>query len=100
MAIAAAAATTIVCAVPAICGWPTGTCTWSSSVGASTSPGAAARMGERLRLSVEQTEIKTVGHLTISLGVASWPASGQTAAEVIKKADELMYLAKQQGRMS
>lgn len=55
-------------------------------------------MGERLRQLVEQTEIKSVGHLTISLGVASRPVSGQTAAEAMKKADVLMYRAKQQGR--
>lgn len=59
---------------------------------------AAARMGERLRLLVEQMEIETVGHLTISLGVAAWPTSGQTVDEVMKKADELMYRAKTQGR--
>jgi diguanylate cyclase (GGDEF)-like protein len=65
-------------------------------------PGAplnvAREVAERLRLSVAQTPIETVGHLTISLGVAVWPGHGGAIAEVLKQADELMYQAKQQGR--
>ena len=58
----------------------------------------AREVAERLRLSVAQTPIETVGHLTISLGVAVWPGNGGAIAEVLKLADELMYQAKQQGR--
>lgn len=58
----------------------------------------AASMGERLRKLVADTEISGVGHITVSLGVASWPASGRKAADAIKKADQLMYRAKQAGR--
>ena len=58
----------------------------------------AALVGERLRVLVEQTEIEMVGHITVSLGVASWPRDGELVAEVMKNADELMYQAKRAGR--
>ena len=58
----------------------------------------AAKVGERLRKLVEHTEIGTVGYITVSLGVASWPASGRKASDAVKKADQLMYRAKQAGR--
>ena len=38
-----------------------------------------------------------MGHLTVSLGVARC-ASGGDFAEALKRADELMYQAKQAGR--
>lgn len=62
-----------------------------------TALGAAGDVAERLRRMVEQTRIEPVGHVTVSLGVALC-ASGGTFAEALKRADELMYQAKQQGR--
>ncbi|WP_235501628.1 sensor domain-containing diguanylate cyclase [Trabulsiella odontotermitis] len=63
-----------------------------------TTTADAALVGERLRALVEHTEIETVGHITISLGVASWPHDDEMVVEVMKKADELMYQAKRTGR--
>jgi len=37
-------------------------------------------------------------HLTLSAGVGSWPADGQTFEEVLAKIDERLYEAKTQGR--
>lgn len=59
---------------------------------------AAAEFAERLRLTVQQAAIDIVGAITISLGVAHWPGSADEIADVLKAADEEMYLAKQQGR--
>ncbi|WP_420992083.1 sensor domain-containing diguanylate cyclase [Cupriavidus sp. 30B13] len=58
----------------------------------------AAEVGERLRQLVQQTAFEIVGHVTISLGVASWPGSGARIADALKRADDLMYQAKQGGR--
>ena len=54
-------------------------------------------MAERLRVRVEATRIEPVGHVTVSLGVAHGPGGGDSA-QVRKRADELMYAAKQAGR--
>ena len=62
-----------------------------------TALGAAGEVAERLRRMVEQTRIEPVGHVTVSLGVALC-ASGGTFSTALKRADELMYQAKQQGR--
>ncbi|MDU9394596.1 sensor domain-containing diguanylate cyclase [Pseudomonas sp. zfem002] len=58
---------------------------------------AASEMAERLRWQVQATRIEPVGHVSVSLGVARC-ASGGDSAEVLKRADELMYAAKQAGR--
>lgn len=36
--------------------------------------------------------------VTLSVGVASWPADGATAADLIRRADDRLYAAKQAGR--
>jgi diguanylate cyclase (GGDEF)-like protein len=36
--------------------------------------------------------------VTISIGIASWPADGDTAGELISSADRRMYEAKKRGR--
>jgi two-component system cell cycle response regulator len=58
---------------------------------------------ERLRRTVAVTPIPVVGRqdrvaVTVSIGIASWPADGATPAEVIACADRRLYEAKQQGR--
>ncbi len=58
----------------------------------------AARVAERLRRVVEETPFETVGHLTISLGVAQWPLHSANAARVFEIADEKLYAAKVNGR--
>ena len=58
---------------------------------------AAVDIAERLRLSIASTALETVGHITVSLGVALW-RSGDSMEDVFHKADQLLYRAKQQGR--
>ncbi|MDU9392244.1 sensor domain-containing diguanylate cyclase [Pseudomonas sp. zfem002] len=57
----------------------------------------AKEVAERLRISIENTSIETVGHVTVSLGVALWNP-GQDIPAVLKKADQMLYMAKQLGR--
>jgi len=59
---------------------------------------AASDIAERLRQSVAHFTFPTVGHLTISLGVAAWPDHHPDISTVLKYADDMLYLAKQQGR--
>jgi diguanylate cyclase (GGDEF)-like protein len=40
----------------------------------------------------------TGGRVTVSIGVASWPADGVVASEVAAKADARLYQAKRGGR--
>nr|WP_318531823.1 sensor domain-containing diguanylate cyclase [Pseudomonas huaxiensis] len=63
-----------------------------------TSPDTAARVAERLRHRVEQTTFETIGHLTLSMGVANWPLHSENAARVFEVADEQLYQAKIGGR--
>jgi diguanylate cyclase (GGDEF)-like protein len=58
---------------------------------------------ERFRREVAATAIKLVGRprqvsVTISIGVASWPEDGDTAAEILSCADRRLYEAKARGR--
>jgi len=62
-----------------------------------TSIAAAGDIAERLRRQVVATRIEPVGQVTVSLGVARCAAGGD-ASEAIKRADALMYAAKQAGR--
>jgi diguanylate cyclase (GGDEF)-like protein len=59
----------------------------------------AMRRAEGLRVEVEHLRLgEREGQLTISGGVASWPADGQTFEEVLQRADERLYSAKAAGR--
>ena len=58
----------------------------------------AAEVAERLRASIERTTIETVGHITVSFGVALWTPKKESVAAVFEKADKLLYQAKQKGR--
>ncbi len=59
---------------------------------------------ERLRLSVEnKTEYQFKGahfsiQVTISAGIASYPIDGQNEVELLRKADQALYRAKEAGR--
>ncbi len=57
----------------------------------------AARLAERLRRLVELHDFGTGGSLTASFGVAE-RREGETAAELVRRADEAMYAAKRDGR--
>lgn len=61
------------------------------------SASAAAALAERLRANVAACSDPEVGHSTISLGVAVW-RDGESAAEVLDRADAALYQAKAQGR--
>jgi diguanylate cyclase (GGDEF)-like protein len=69
-------------------------------------PGAtaevAAQKAEALRSKVEALTVRYVdGNLpkiTVSIGVAAYPASGESPAAVLKAADEALYRAKDAGR--
>lgn len=59
---------------------------------------AATGFAERLRETIAGTQISGVGSITISAGVTVWPEGEKTITEALKKADELMYQAKRNGR--
>ncbi|WP_407309347.1 diguanylate cyclase [Desulfosporosinus sp. SB140] len=61
---------------------------------------AAISIGERL---LEATRIRTLGnnpalHTTVSLGLATYPQHASTAEELIKHADEALYVSKRNGK--
>lgn len=66
-------------------------------------PGAtlnvAAAVAERLRVTVQEMPVESVGAVTISLGVTHW--DGETHGEpmsALGEADRALYRAKQEGR--
>lgn len=63
-----------------------------------TSLEVAQSIAERIRTTLEATEIEQVGTLTISIGVACRSEATPTPQIILKCADELLYLAKQGGR--
>ena len=59
----------------------------------------AGIVAEKLRQAIE--EAKALGdkrEVTISLGIASYPQHGETSNELIEKADQALYVAKENGR--
>ncbi len=62
-----------------------------------TSIDAASRVAERIRKQVASKVIASNIQITASLGLASWPANGISANEVIKAADVALYNAKRSG---
>jgi diguanylate cyclase (GGDEF)-like protein len=61
----------------------------------------AAIAGERLRKAVEKTEISAYDEklkMTISLGIATFPEDTYEANQLIDKADQMLYKAKEEGR--
>ena len=61
----------------------------------------AKKIAERLRKKVEQTTVKTDTadiSVTLSLGIASYPEDAKTREELIDRADQALYRAKQSGR--
>jgi diguanylate cyclase (GGDEF)-like protein len=62
-----------------------------------TSGDVATDVAERIRVRVESQEFAG-RKITLSIGIAEFPANGQTADEVISSADEALYAAKRAGR--
>lgn len=58
----------------------------------------ALQVAERLRQQVERADMGPVGRVTISIGIAYWPGSAKDVAQVLKRADEMLYQAKRGGR--
>lgn len=59
----------------------------------------AYTLAERMRIEVERTfELAGTSQLTASFGVVSYPVHGQTAAALLKAADQALYAAKSLGR--
>jgi len=64
-------------------------------------PGRAREGAERFRRMIRQARFHQGGRevvVTASLGVACSPAHGSGAEELLKRADEALYLSKQRGR--
>lgn len=64
-------------------------------------PEGAAQMAERIRSEVEQltfTHEKGPVKVTLSIGVATFPADGREKATLIENADQALYTAKHGGR--
>ena len=58
----------------------------------------AYKVAERIRKTIESKASSKAMPVTVSLGVASWPADGITREEIIGCADTALYRAKQTGR--
>jgi diguanylate cyclase (GGDEF)-like protein len=55
-------------------------------------------VAERLRASVASMQLPVAGKITASFGVAECPSCAQTAVDIVKVADTLLYEAKGNGR--
>lgn len=67
-----------------------------------TTKGEAVQVAERMRVAVEgklnTAEAKWPVHISVSIGVATFPDDGKTGEQVVVAADQAMYVAKRQGR--
>jgi diguanylate cyclase (GGDEF)-like protein len=63
-----------------------------------TDAAAAAAAAERLRARVQAHSFPRRKRITASLGIASFPAHGETGEALLQKADAALYLAKRLGR--
>lgn len=61
-------------------------------------PKVAYNAAERLRKTMESSNINSIGPITISIGIAFWPKSSDNVTEVFKMADNKLYQAKNNGR--
>lgn len=59
----------------------------------------AIALAERIRAHVEQTEMAEInGHVTTSIGVATFPAHTSSSDQLVGAADKALYAAKEKGR--
>ncbi|HYE15260.1 MAG TPA: GGDEF domain-containing protein, partial [Pyrinomonadaceae bacterium] len=61
-------------------------------------PEGALVVAERLRARIESTQIPGVGHVTASLGVATFPIHASSRDLLVTTADRALYQAKHTGR--
>ncbi len=62
-----------------------------------TSSGALIA-AERIRKAIENKEIERIGHITASVGIATYPEHADSIEDLLELADQAMYLSKQNGR--
>ena len=55
-------------------------------------------VAERLRLAIRNMDVASAGMITASFGVAECPSGAETATDILKAADRLLYEAKRSGR--
>ena len=58
----------------------------------------AASAAERIRKAIEDREIETIGHITGSLGVATYLVHTDNVEELLELTDQAMYASKRNGR--
>lgn len=58
----------------------------------------ALKAAERIRKSIESEEIETIGHITGSLGVATYFEHTENIDELLELTDQAMYTSKRNGR--
>lgn len=58
----------------------------------------ARQVAERVRRSMAETHHGECSTITLSAGVAHWPETAEHVEEVLKRADEALYQAKNEGR--
>ncbi len=58
----------------------------------------AVNLAERIRKKIEQTEIEGPGHISASIGVATYPVHSADADSLFEAADQALYKAKEGGR--
>ena len=63
-----------------------------------TDPGGAQVLAERLRRRVREVMVDDGLPLSVSLGVAAYPRHARTGDDLLRRADQAMYLAKRLGR--
>lgn len=62
-----------------------------------TSDGAMIA-AERIRKAIENTELDTIGHITASIGVATFLEHSDNIEDILELTDQAMYLSKRNGR--
>jgi diguanylate cyclase (GGDEF)-like protein len=58
----------------------------------------AVMIADRLRRNINRTPVPGLGHISTSIGVASFPSQAVSGEELIDKADKALYVAKRGGR--
>ncbi len=61
-------------------------------------PKRAYQLAERLRIRISKSIIEPVGNINVSIGIAGWPLEQLSLDDVMKLADQALYLAKRTGR--
>ena len=58
----------------------------------------AVQVAERVRQEIQETEVGVAGQVTASIGVANYPANATSKEDLIRVADQALYVAKNGGR--